>query len=169
MNEAHASRYSVHPGAGKMYYGLRGLYWWPKMKKDIATFPKIPEWKWENIIIDFIMKLSRTSSGHDVIWVIVNRLAKSAHFLAIRKSFRTERLARLYINEIITRHCVPGSVISNCDSHFTSRFWQSLQKALATQVDMSIAYHPQTNGQSEHTIQILEDMLRACAIDFGGN
>ncbi|GJY14775.1 putative reverse transcriptase domain-containing protein [Tanacetum coccineum] len=119
--------------------------------------------------MDFIVKLPRTSSGHDAIWVIVDRLTKSAHFLAVREDFKTEKLARLYINEIVARHGVPVSIISDRDSHFTSRFWQSLQKALGTQLDLSTAYHPETDGQSERTIQTLEDMLRACAIDFGGN
>ncbi|GKE34318.1 putative reverse transcriptase domain-containing protein [Tanacetum coccineum] len=102
-----------------VYNDLRGLYWWPEKKKDIAT------------------------SGHDSIWVIIDRLTKSAHFLAIREDYKIERLARLYINEIIARH--------------------------GTRLDLSIAYHPGTDGQSERTIQMLEDMLRACAIDFGGN
>nr|GEX52665.1 hypothetical protein [Tanacetum cinerariifolium] len=124
---AHAMRYSVHPGADKMYYDLRGLYWWPEMKKDIAMYvstcltcskvkakhqkpsgllqkPEIPEWKWEKITMDFINKLPRTRSRHDSIWVIVDRLTKSAHFLAIREDYKTEKLARLYINEIIARH-----------------------------------------------------------------
>ncbi|GJX16626.1 putative reverse transcriptase domain-containing protein [Tanacetum coccineum] len=131
--------------------------------------PEIPEWKWENITMDFINKLPRTSSGHDSIWVIVDRLTKSAHFLAVREDFKTEKLARLYINEIVARHGVPVSIISDRDSYFTSRFWQSLQKALGTRLDLSTAYHPETDGQSERTIQMLEDMLRACAIDFGGN
>ncbi|GJT18997.1 putative reverse transcriptase domain-containing protein [Tanacetum coccineum] len=155
MNEAHTSKYFVHPGADKMYYDLRDLYWWPGMKKDISMYvskcltcskvkaehqkpsgllqqPEIPEWKWENITMDFIVKLPRTSSGHDAIWVIVDRLTKSAHFLAVREDFKTEKLARLYINEIVARHGVPVSIISDRDSHFTSRFWQSLQKALGT-------------------------------------
>ncbi|GJR97611.1 putative reverse transcriptase domain-containing protein [Tanacetum coccineum] len=192
MNEAHATRYSVHPGADKMYYDLRGLYWWPGMKKDIAMYvskcltcskvkaehqkpsgllqqPEIPEWKWENITMDFINKLPRTSSGHDSIWVIVDRLTKSAHFLAIREDYKIERLTRLYINEIIARHGVPVLIISDRDSYFTSRFWQSLQKALGTRLDLSTANHLETDGQSERIIQTLEDMLRACAIDFGGN
>ncbi|GJY70936.1 putative reverse transcriptase domain-containing protein [Tanacetum coccineum] len=191
MNEAHTTKYLVHPRAYKMYYDLRDLYWWPGMKKDIAlyvskclTYSKvkaehqkpsgllqqreIPEWKWENITMDFITKLPRTSSGQGAIWVIVDRLTKYAHFLAVREDYKTKKLARLYIIEIIARHGVPVSMISDHDSHFTSRLWQSLQKALGTQLDLSTAYHPQTNGQSECTIQTLEDMLRACVIDFGG-
>ncbi|GJX56325.1 putative reverse transcriptase domain-containing protein [Tanacetum coccineum] len=129
----------------------------------------IPEWEWEKIAMDFITKLPRSSSGHDAIWVIVDRLTKSAHFLAIREDYSMEKLARLYIDEIVARHGVPTSIISDRDGRFTSRFWQTMQKALGTRLDMSTAYHPQTDGQSERTIQTLEDMLRACVIDFGGS
>ncbi|GJW10050.1 putative reverse transcriptase domain-containing protein [Tanacetum coccineum] len=111
----------------------------------------------------------RTSSGHDTIWVIVDRLTKSAHFLPMREDYKMDRLSRLYLNEIVARHGVPISIISDRDSRFTSRFWQSMQEALGTHLDMSMAYHPQTDGQSEHTIQTLEDMLRACVLDFGGS
>ncbi|GJW33241.1 putative reverse transcriptase domain-containing protein [Tanacetum coccineum] len=141
MNLSHAIKYFVHPGADKMYYGLRGLYWWPGMKKDIAMYvskcltcskvkaehqkpsgllqqPEISEWKWENITMDFINKLPRTSSGHDSIWVIVDRLIKYAFSLAIREDYKIERLVRLYINEIIARHGVPVSIIFDSDSKF---------------------------------------------------
>nr|GEX61356.1 putative reverse transcriptase domain-containing protein [Tanacetum cinerariifolium] len=107
----------------------------------------MPKWKWENITMDFVNKLPRTRSGHDSIWVIVDRLTKSAHFLAIRDDYKTEKLARLYIIEIIARHGVPVSIISDCDSYFTSRFWKSLQKALGTQLDLNTAHHPKTDGQ----------------------
>ncbi|GJV38876.1 putative reverse transcriptase domain-containing protein, partial [Tanacetum coccineum] len=119
--------------------------------------------------MDFITRLLRTISEHDSIWVIVDRLTKSAHFLAVREDYKTKRLARLYINKIVARYGVPVSIISDRDSYFTSRLWQSLQKALGTRLDLSTAYHPETDGQSERTIQTLEDMLIACAIDFGGN
>ncbi|GJW08456.1 putative reverse transcriptase domain-containing protein [Tanacetum coccineum] len=119
--------------------------------------------------MDFVTKLPRTSSGHDTIWVIVDRLTKSAHFLPMREDYKMDRLARLYLNEIVARHGVPISIIPDRDSCFTSRFWQSMQEALGTRVDMSTAYHPQTDGQSERTIQTLEDMLRACVLDFGGS
>ncbi|GJV83652.1 putative reverse transcriptase domain, ribonuclease H-like domain, aspartic peptidase domain protein [Tanacetum coccineum] len=170
MDEAYATKYSIHPGADKMYYDLQDLYWWPKMNKDIAlyvskclTCSKVKEenqkpsrllqqseilgWKWENITMDFIVKLPRTSSRNDAIWVIIDRLTKSAHFLAVREDFKTEKLARLYINEIIARHSMHVSIISDRDSHFTSRFWQSLQKALGTQLYLSTTYHPETDGQ----------------------
>jgi transposase InsO family protein len=110
---------------------------------------------------------ARTSSGYDTIWVIVDRLTKFAHFLPIKENDSIDKLARLYVKEIVARHGVPISIISDRDSRFTSNFWRSLQDALGTDLDMSTAYHPQTDGQSERTIQTLEDMLRACVIDFG--
>ncbi|GJZ04676.1 putative reverse transcriptase domain-containing protein [Tanacetum coccineum] len=119
--------------------------------------------------MDFVTKFPRTSSGHDTIWVIVDRLTKSAHFLPMREDYKIDRLARLYLNEIVARHGVPISIISDRDSRFTSRFWQSMKEALRTPLDMCMPYHPQTDGQSECTIQTLEDMLRACILDFGGS
>ncbi|GKB25494.1 putative reverse transcriptase domain-containing protein [Tanacetum coccineum] len=104
-------------------------------------------WKWERITMDFVTKLPKTSIGHDVIWVIVDRLTKLAHFIPIRATDSMETLTRLYIKEIVSRHGVPISIISDHDSHFTSRFWQLLQNALGTQLDMSTAYHPETDGQ----------------------
>ncbi|GJQ89948.1 putative reverse transcriptase domain-containing protein [Tanacetum coccineum] len=129
--------------------------------------PEIPQWKWEKITMDFITKLPKTSSGYDTIWVIVDRLTKSVHFLPMKETDTMERLTRLYLKEVVSRHGVPVSIISDRDSRFTSRFWQSLQKALGTRLDMSTAYHLQIYGQSERTIQTLKDMLRACVIDFG--
>nr|GEX28389.1 putative reverse transcriptase domain-containing protein [Tanacetum cinerariifolium] len=129
--------------------------------------PKIPIWKWERIIMDFVTKLPRTSKGHDTIWVNVDHLTKSVHFIPTRETESMDTLTWLYIKKIISRHGVPISIILDRDSHFTSRFWQSLQNALGTQLDMSTTYHPETDGQSEKTIQTIEDMLRACAIDFG--
>ncbi|GJW94451.1 putative reverse transcriptase domain-containing protein [Tanacetum coccineum] len=111
--------------------------------------------------MDFVTKLPKTSSGHDTIWVIVNRLIKYAHFLPMHEDYKMDRLASLYLNEIVARHGVPILIIFDHDSQFTSRFWQSMQEALGTRLDMSTAYHPQTDGQSEHTIQTSEDMHRA--------
>ncbi|GKB92333.1 putative reverse transcriptase domain-containing protein, partial [Tanacetum coccineum] len=119
MDEAHTSRYSVHPGADKMYYDLRDLYWWPDMKRDIAEY------------------LPKSSSGHDTIWIVVDRLTKSAHFLPIHEDYKTEKLAKIYTNENVARHGVPTRHEYGC--------------------------------QSERTIQTLEDMLRACVMDFGGS
>nr|GEZ53487.1 putative reverse transcriptase domain-containing protein [Tanacetum cinerariifolium] len=123
-------------------------------------------WKWERITMDFVIKLPKTSNEHDTIWVIIDRLTKSTHFIPTRETYSMETLTRLYIKEIISRHGVPISIISDRNSHFTSRFWQSLQSALGTQLDMRTTYHLETDGQSERTIQTLEDMLRACVIDF---
>ncbi|GJU80386.1 putative reverse transcriptase domain-containing protein [Tanacetum coccineum] len=189
MHESHKSKYSIHPGSDKMYQDLKKLYWWPNMKADIATYvskcltcskvkakhqkslgllqqPEIPEWKWEKITIDFVSGHPRTPSGYDSIWVIVDRLTKSAHFLPIKKTNSMEKLTQLYLKEIVCRHGVPVSIISDRDSRFASGFWRSLQKALGTDVNMSTAYHPKTDGQSERTIQTLEDMLQACAAPF---
>ncbi|GJX42078.1 RNA-directed DNA polymerase, eukaryota, reverse transcriptase zinc-binding domain protein [Tanacetum coccineum] len=111
--------------------------------------PEILEWKWERIAIDFVTKLPRTSSGHEAIWVIMDQLTKFAHFLPMREDYKMDMLARLYLNEIVATHGVPISIIHDRDSHFTSRFWQTMQKALGTKLDMSMAYHPQTNGQNK--------------------
>ncbi|GKE69764.1 putative reverse transcriptase domain-containing protein [Tanacetum coccineum] len=163
MHESHKLKYSIHPGFEKMYQDMKKLYWWPNMKADIATYvskwltcakvkaehqrpsgllvhPEIPEWKWNNIMMDFVTKLPKLSQGLDTIWVIMDRLTKSAHFLPIRENDSLDKLAKLYLGRI---------------------------KALGTSLDMSTVYHPQTDGQSERTIQTLEDMLCACVIDFG--
>ncbi|GKD58588.1 putative reverse transcriptase domain-containing protein, partial [Tanacetum coccineum] len=190
MHESHKSKYSIHLGSEKMYQDMKKLYWWPNMKADIATYvskcltyakvkaehqrpsglllqPAIPEWKWDNIMMDFITKLPKLSQGFDTIWVIMDRLTKSAHFLPIRKNDPLDKLARLYQNMIVARHGIPVSIICDHDGRFTSNFWRSFQKALGTDPSMSNAYHPETDSQSERTIQTLEDMLRACMIDFG--
>ncbi|GJZ73115.1 putative reverse transcriptase domain-containing protein [Tanacetum coccineum] len=173
-----------------MYQDLKKLYWWPNVKAKIATYvskcmtcakvkaeyqkpsgllvqPNIPQWKWENITMDFVTKLPKMASGQDTIWVVVDRLTKSAHFLPIKETDSMEKLTRQYLKEVVSRHTVPVSIISDRDSKFTSHFWKSLNEALGTQLDMSTAYHPQIDGQSERTIQTLEDMLRACVMDFG--
>nr|GFA56296.1 putative reverse transcriptase domain-containing protein [Tanacetum cinerariifolium] len=166
MYESHKSKYSIHPGSDKMYQDLKQLYWWPNMKAEITTYvskcltcakvkaehqrpsgllqqPEIPIWKWERITMDFVIGLLRTPSG-------------------------MEKLTQLYLKEVVCRHRVPISIISDRDSKFTSRFWRLLQEALGTRLDMSTAYHPKMDRQSERTIQTLKDMLRACVIDFGG-
>ncbi|GJT80352.1 putative reverse transcriptase domain-containing protein [Tanacetum coccineum] len=169
MHESHKSKYSIHPGSDKMYQDLKQLYWWPNIKADIATYVgkcltcskvkaehqkpssllvqlEIPEWKWEKITMDFITKLPKTTNGYDTIWVIVDRLTKSAHFLPITENDPMEKLMRLYMKEVVTRHEVPVSIISDRDSRFMSLFWKALHEALGTRLDMSMAYHPETNG-----------------------
>ncbi|GJS99946.1 putative reverse transcriptase domain-containing protein [Tanacetum coccineum] len=117
--------------------------------------------------MDFVAKLPKTSQGYDTIWVIVDRLTKSAIFTPIRETDPMDNLARIYLKEVVTMHGIPVSIICDRNPRFASNFWRSLQNALGTNLDMSIAYHLQTDGQSERTIQTLEDMLRACVIDFG--
>nr|GEU44508.1 reverse transcriptase domain-containing protein [Tanacetum cinerariifolium] len=164
MHESHKSKYFVQLGSDKMYQDMKKLYWWLNMKANIATYvskcltcarvkaehqrpsgllvqPTIPEWKWNNVTMDFITKLPKSSQGFDTIWVIVDRLTKLAHFLPIRENGPLDKLARLYLNKIV--------------------------KALGTDISISTAYHLETDGQSERTIQTLEDMMRACVIDVG--
>ncbi|KAL0285964.1 UNVERIFIED_CONTAM: Transposon Ty3-G Gag-Pol polyprotein [Sesamum calycinum] len=192
MHEAHYAPYAMHPGSTKMYRDLRPYYWWPTMKKDVAEFVArcltcqqvkaehqapagklhpltIPEWKWEKITMDFIVGLPRTFRKHDAIWVVVDRLTKSAHFLPIRQNDSLDKLAELYVSEIVRLHGIPTSIVSDRDPRFTSHFWGSLQRALGTKLHFSTAFHPQTDGQSERTIQTLEDMMRASVIEFRGN
>ncbi|GJR19062.1 putative reverse transcriptase domain-containing protein [Tanacetum coccineum] len=158
MHESHKSKYSIYPGSDKMYQNMKKLYWWPNMKADIATYVS----KCLTCV-----KLPKTSQGYDTIWVIVDRLTKSAIFTPMRETDPMDKLARIYLKEVVTRHGVPVSIICDRDPRFASNFWRSLQNALGTNLDMSTAYHPQTDGQSERTIQTLEDMLRACVINFG--
>ena len=127
------------------------------------------EWKWEHVTIDFVTHLPWTQQKHDAVWVIVDRLTKSAHFLAVWMTFSLERFCRLYIREIVWLHGVPVSIVSDRDPRFTAHFWKSFQKAMGTRLTMSTAFHPQTDGQSERTIQVLEDMLRACVLDYKGS
>ncbi|GKD90787.1 putative reverse transcriptase domain-containing protein [Tanacetum coccineum] len=132
MHESHKSKYSIHPGSDKMYQDMKKLYWWPNMKADIATYVS-------RSLTCAKVKLPKTSQGYDTIWVIVDRLTKSAIFTLMRETGPMDRLARIYLKE----------------------------NALGTNLDMSTAYHPQTDGQSERTIQTLKDMLRASVINFG--
>jgi len=192
MNEIHQSRYSIHPGSTKMYHDVKEQYWWDNMKKSIAEFVaqcpncqqvkiehqkpggllqniEIPTWKWEVINMDFIIGLPRSYHKFDSIWVIIDRLTKCAHFLLVKTTYTAEDYAKLYIKEIVRLHGVPISIISDRGAQFMANFWRSFQKGLGTQVNLSTAFHPQTDGQAEHTIQTLEHMLRACVLDFKGN
>lgn len=178
-----------------MYQDLKRLYWWYGMKNDVAKFVakclscqqvkiehqkpagllqplEIPQWKWENITMDFVTGLPKTKGRNGTIWVIVDRLTKSAHFLPLKMGFemRYEKLAELYIREIVRLHSVPLSIVSDRNPRFTSRFWKAFKNAMGTKVSLSSAYHPQTDGQSERTIRrILEYLLRLCSLDFKGN
>ncbi|GJU20988.1 putative nucleotidyltransferase, ribonuclease H [Tanacetum coccineum] len=192
MTEAHSSPFSIHPGSTKMYHDLKQHFWWSGMKRDVATFVskcltcqqvkiehqrasgllqplEIPVWKWDEISMDFVTGLPRTQRKHDAIWVVVDRLTKSAHFLPIRKDYPVSKLAEMFQQEIVRLHGTPSAIVSDRDPRFTSRFWKGLQKAWGTRLKFSTAFHPETDGQSERTIQTLEDMLRSCALEWAGN
>ena len=192
LEEAHSFAYSMHLGSTKMYRTLKGYYWWSGMKTEVAEYVSkcficqqvkaerqkpsgllqplpIPEWKLERIIMDFVFKLPPTVQRHDGIWVVVDRLTKSAHFLPIREKFSPRKQAELFMNHIVTLHGVPVSIISDRDPRFTLRFWKRLMKELGVKLNLSTAFHPQTDGQSERTIQTLEDMSRSCLLQFKGH
>ncbi|KAL0546711.1 hypothetical protein IC582_016623 [Cucumis melo] len=192
LSEAHSSPFSMHPGSTKMYQDLKQVYWWRNMKREVAEFvsrclvcqqvkaPRqkpagllqplsIPEWKWENVSMDFITGLPRTLRGFTVIWVVVDRLTKSAHFVPGKSTYTASKWAQLYMSEIVRLHGVPVSIVSDRDARFTSKFWKGLQTAMGTRLDFSTAFHPQTDGQTERLNQVLEDMLRACALEFPGS
>ncbi|GJT79828.1 hypothetical protein Tco_1054170 [Tanacetum coccineum] len=152
MHESHKSKYSIHPGSDKMYQDLKLLYWWPNMKADIATYVS------KSLTCEKVKAEHQKPSG----------LFQQPEIPV----WKWERITMDFVSGLSrppSGHGVPVSIISNRDSHFTSNFWRSLEKALGTNLDMSIAYHPQTNGQSERTIQTLKDMLRTCVIDFGSS
>ncbi|GKE66481.1 putative reverse transcriptase domain-containing protein, partial [Tanacetum coccineum] len=118
-----------------------------QMPSGLLVQPEIPQWKWDNITMDFVTKFPKSSQGYDTIWVIVYRLTKSAIFVSTRETDPLEKLARMYLKEVVTRHGIPVSIICDRGPRFASHFWRSLQKALGTNLDMSTAYHPQTDGQ----------------------
>ncbi|KAK5772151.1 hypothetical protein PVK06_048424 [Gossypium arboreum] len=192
LNEAHCSRMAIHLGSTKMYNDLKRRFWWHGMKRDISDFVSrclicqqvkaehqvpsgllqpitIPEWKWDRVTIDFVSGLPLSASKKDAVWVVVDRLTKSAHFVPVRTDFSMDKLAELYVSQIVRLHGVPISIVSDRDPRFTSRFWKKLQEALGTKLHFSTAFHPQTDGQSERIIQILEDMLRCCILEFSGS
>jgi hypothetical protein len=173
-----------------MYKDLKTHYWGYGMKQDIAEYVslcdtcqrvkvehqrpagliqplKIPEWKWEEIRMDFIVGLPRTQAGYDSIWVIVDRLTKVSHFIPVKTTYSGAKIAELYMSRIMCLHGVPKKIMSDRGSQFTSKFWEKLHESMDTKLNFSSAYHPQTDGQTERSNQILEDMLRACALKYG--
>ena len=175
--------------SNKMYQDLKQCFGWTRMKREIAKYISecdickrvkashlrpagplqplsIPSWKWEDISMDFIVGLPKTSKGYDSIWVIVDRLTKSAHFLPVKTIYRAQHYAELYISRILSLHGVPRTIISDRGAQFVARFWEQFHSALGTQLLRSSAYHPQTDGQTERINQILEDMLRACVLSY---
>ncbi|KAL0545979.1 hypothetical protein IC582_015883 [Cucumis melo] len=192
LSEAHSSPFSMHPGSTKMYQDLKRVYWWRNMKREVAELvskclvsqqvkaPRqkpagllqplsVPKWKWESVSMDFITGLPRTLKDFTVIWVVVDRLTKSAHFVSGKSTYTASKWAQLYMSEIVRLHEVPVSIVSDRDARFTSKFWKGFQTATGTRLDFSTAFHPQTDGQTERLNQVLEDMLRACALEFPGS
>ncbi|KAL0556464.1 hypothetical protein IC582_004978 [Cucumis melo] len=168
----------MHPGSTKMYQNLKRVYWWRNMKREVAEFVskclmcqqvKAPrqkpagllqpmsvlEWKWENVSMDFIIGLPRTLRGFTVIWVVVGRLTKSAHFIPGKSTYTASKWAQLYMSEI------------RCSFHF--QVIEGFKAAMGTRLDFSITFHPKTDGQTERLNQVLEDMLRACTLEFPGS
>jgi hypothetical protein len=190
LREAHDSANSIHPSSTKMYKDLKTRYWWYGMKRDIAEYVslcdtcqrvkaehqrptgllqplKIPEWKWDEIRMVFIVGLSRTQARYDSIWVIVDRLTRVAHFIPVKTSYSGAKLRELYMSRIVCLHGVPKKNVSDRGSQFTSKFLDKLHESMDTKLNFSSAYHPQTDGQTERNNQILEDKLRACALKYG--
>jgi hypothetical protein len=189
LYEAHLSQYSIHPGSTKMYQDLKQHYWWTKMKIEIARYVArcdtcrrvkavhmktagplqslpIPNWKWEDISMDFIVGLPKATKGFESIWVIVDRLTKIAHFLPVKTDHPVVVYAQLYIARILCLHEVPKTIVSDCGPQFVSKFWKELYKSLGIKLLHRSTYHPQTSGQTERVNQIVEDMLRACVLEF---
>jgi hypothetical protein len=192
LDEAHLSRYSIHPGSTKMYQHLKQHYWWTKMKLEIARYVArcdacrrvkavhmktagplqslpIPTWKWEDISMDFIVGFPKIVKGFDSVWVIIDRLTKIAHFLPVKVKYTVATYAELYIVRILSLHKVPKTIVSDRGPQFVSKFWGELHKSLGTKLLHSSAYHPQTSGQTERVNQILEDMLRHVSWSFRKN
>jgi hypothetical protein len=188
MDDDHCSRYSIHLGSNKMYQDLKNNFWWKTMKWEIVRYVvecdtyhrvkvdhlriagnlqplSVPEWKWEDIYMNFIVGLPRTSCEHDSIWVIVDRLRKSAHFIPISARYMVWQYAELYIVHIVYYHGISKTIISDRGSIFVIRFWEQLYECLGTHLIWSSVYHPQTNSQIERVNQIIENMLCTCVLN----
>ena len=189
LYESHNTVFTMHPKGNKMYQDMKQYYWLRGMKKDISEYVskcltcqqvkvehqvpsgllnplQIPQWKWDKITMDFVSGFPLTQRKHDAIWVIKDKLTKSAHFLPVQLDYSMSRLAELYVSEIVRFHGISLSIVSDRDPRFTSRFWKELQSAFGMRLNFSTAFHPQTDGQCERVIQVLEDMLRGYVLDF---
>jgi hypothetical protein len=189
FDEAHMPKFSIHPGSTKMYQDLKQNFWWSNMKVDIAKYVaecdtchrmkashlksagvlqplSIPMWKWDGVSMDFIVGLPLTARKKDSIWVIVDRLTKTAHFIVVHTTYSVQQYAELYIDQIVRLHGIPKTIISHRETQFVARFWEQLHECLGTKLIRSSSYHPQTDGQTKRINQILEDMLRASILHF---
>jgi hypothetical protein len=176
LREAHDSAYSIHPGSTKIYQDRKEKYWWYGLKRDVATYVslcdvcqrvkvehkrpagflqplKVPEWKWEEIGMDFIAGLPRTRDGYDTIWVIVDRLTKLAHFIPMKTTYSGAQLAELYMSKIVCLHGVPKKIISDRGTQFTLRFWKRLHESMDTKLNFSSAYHLKQKDKKREQIK----------------
>jgi hypothetical protein len=188
LDEADTSRYSIQPRSTKMYHDLRQHFLWTRIKREAARYvsecdtcrkvkadhmkPRgllqplsTPDWKWDDISMDFIVGLPMTTRKFDSIWVIVDRLSKSVHFIPVNTKYRVEKYAEIYITRVLCLHRVLKMIISDRGSQFVTRFWEQLHASLGTHLIQSLAYHPQTDGQTKRVNQILEDILRAYVME----
>jgi transposase InsO family protein len=188
LKESHRALYCAHPGVKKMYADLRKIFLWVGMKRDVVHFitkclesqqvkadhhhsagllqpHDVPMSKWEVISMDFVVGLSLTYHRHNAIFVIVDKLTKSAHFIPVRDTYDITDVARVFVSEVICLHGIPKNIISDRDSRFTSRFWTSLQSASGTQLNLRTTYHPKTDGKTKRVNQVMEDMLRLYVMD----
>jgi hypothetical protein len=171
-----------------MYHDLRQQFWWTRMKREAACYVSecdicrkvkadymkpggllqplsFPDWKWDDISIDFIVGLSMTVRNFDLIWVIVDRLSKSVHFIPVNTNYKVQKYAEIYIARVLCLHGVLKMIISDRGSQFVAHFWEQLHASLGTRLIHSSAYHPETDGQTERVNQILKDILRACVLE----
>jgi hypothetical protein len=179
LKEAHDSAYSIHPDSSKMYKDLKTRYWWYGMKQDVAEYLTLcdtcqitatsedPRMEMGKIRMDFIVGLPCTQARYDSIWVIVDHLTKVAHFIPIKTTYSSAKLVELYMSKIVCLHGVSKKIMSDRGSQFTSKFWEKLHEPMDTKLNFISAYHLRMDGQMERTNQILEDMLRACALKYG--
>jgi hypothetical protein len=192
LHEAHTSRYSIQPGSTKIYHDLRQQFWWTRMKREAACYvsecntcwkvkadymkPRgllqplsILAWKWEDISMDFIVGLPMIARKFYSIWVIMDQLSKSAHFIPVHTHYDAQRYPDIYIAHVLCLHGVPKTIIPDRGSQFVARFWEQLHVSLGTHLIHSSAYHPQMDAQTEQVNQILKDMLRACVLEHQGS
>jgi hypothetical protein len=189
LDEAHLSKFTIHPSSTKMYRDHRENFWWSNMKGEIAEYVSdcdtcqrikashlktagqmqplsIHAWKWDDISMDFIVGLPLTLRKHDSIWVIMNRLTKTAHFIFVHTTYSAELYAEIYVDLIVRLHSVPKTILSDRGTQFVTCFCAQVHESLGTKLIHSSSYHPRTDGQTERVNQIVEDMLRACVIHF---
>jgi hypothetical protein len=192
LYEVHTLRYCIHPGSTKMYHDLRQQFWWTRMKHETTRYISecdtclkvkadymkpggllqplsIPEWKWDDISMFFIVGLPMTARKFDSIWVIVDQLSKSAHFIPVNTNYKVQKCAEIYIAHVLCIHGVLKTIISDPGSQFVARFWEQLHVSLGTHRIHSLAYHPQMDGQTKRVNQILKDMLRSCVLEHQGS